>query len=93
MFPDGSVCDDYNLTHATYTKCLDAVNHTNQLTHTGNGNALKKLESCVTVRTMSSCMCFCEFIPMFLGFFCLGFKAKNEINTVSQIKRVSGSKL
>lgn len=37
----------------------------------------------------------CEIIPVFHGFFCSGFKTENEVNTVSQIKRViysSGSK-
>lgn len=38
--------DDHNSTHVPHTKCLDAVNHTNQLTHASNGNALKRLEFC-----------------------------------------------
>lgn len=33
------------ITCVTYTICLDAVNHTNQLTHASNGNALKSLDS------------------------------------------------
>lgn len=98
MFPDGSVCDDYNFTRVTYTKCLHAVNHTNQLTHASIGNALKRLESssfvvCDRENNVKFCVLSVNLFQCSLFFFCLDFKAKNEVSAVSQINRASGSKL
>lgn len=73
----------------TYTKCLDAVNRTNQLIHASNGNTLQRLDSpvllwcvCTGENNVKQYVLTGNLFLVFLGhFFFFKKKAQNKMNT------------